>query len=153
MSEVIVQDNPAKEQELLDANAALVEENLDLQKQNDLLVEQITGLENRYNQDRARWNKYKAEVLADNEALEKRNMALENAEEKYRKAQAQEYSRRVSTIPKFVFAALLALMGMGVAYILQKLCVIGPSAGFGLQCLMAMVISWCYATIVERARK
>ena len=125
----------------------------DLERQNELLIKQHIGLENRYNQEKARWRQYKADMLAENEALRNRNIMLETLEEKRCKAADQERERRVETVPKLVIIAAACLGLCCIPWALQKLSIIGPQLGYALQTGFMMAISWCYALIWDRTRK
>lgn len=153
MSEEMAKEVNAEERDLKAENAALMDENIDLARQNELLVKQHTGLEDRFNLEKARWKQYKADMLTENEALRQRNIALEQAEEKRRIGIAQERSRRIATVPKLVIIAAGALAALAIPYTLQVAGVIGPQLSYGIQCGLMMAISWCYALIWDRTRK
>lgn len=131
----------------------LLADNEDLQKQNHLLVQQITRLEKRYADEKEKWRQYKADVLEENDVLRRNVQKQERMLNHLFTSRNKETAHKIVSIPKFVFAALAAMAVMAVALALQKACVIGPSVGYGVQCSMAMIIAWCYAIIVERSRK
>ena len=131
----------------------LMADNMDLQKQYDLLMSQHIGLEDRFNLEKTRWKQTNTKLLAENEALNNHIKVLELSEEKGRKAMAQDRIRRIAAVPKLVIVAAAALALCVVPWVLQKLCVIGPQLAYTLQCGLMMVISWCYALIFDRTKK
>ena len=131
----------------------LQEECAELQKQNLLLVEQYKSLDERFMKEKARWQKYKSDLLEDNDALQRRNKLLDQMLSKTLANANKEKALKLVSIPKFVIVAAAALVAFIVTMELQKLNIIWPSLGFGIQCLCAMVIAWCYAIIVERSKK
>ena len=131
----------------------LQEECAELQKQNLLLVEQYKSLDERFMKEKARWQKYKSDLLEDNDALQRRNKLLDQMLSKTLANANKEKALKLVSIPKFVIVAAAALVAFIVTMELQKLNIVWPSLAFGIQCLSAMVISWCYAIIVERSKK
>ena len=121
----------------------------DLIRQNSLMIHQYVDMENRYNDERqARRDASHAKRMLEEE-VKKLTTQVQAAKE----LRAVEQSKRHASIPKFVIVAALALVVLMASFTLQKLSIIGPSVGFGIQCGMAMVIAWCYAIIWDRSRK
>lgn len=130
-------------------NAGLELENGDLQKQIELLVAENVRVEDLYAEERkVRRDASHAKFLLEGE-VKKLATQLQAAKE----LRAVERSNRHGSIPKFVIVAAIALVVMMASFMLQKLCAIGPSVGYGIQCGMSMVIAWCYAIIWDRSRK
>ena len=86
--------------------------------------------------------------MALQEELNKRQGQLNYEREQRDRGQ----KKRHGSIPKFVIVSAVALMVLMASFMLQKLCIIGPSVGYGIQCSMSMVIAWSYAIIWDRAR-
>ena len=143
-TETIVELDP-KDQEIADLKWEIE----DLQKQNQLLIEQNLKAEEKYNKE----HELRREVQSINEDLKSRIQYLLNRLEAAQGLRAVEQSKRHGSIPKFVIVAAIALVVLMVSFMLQKLSAIGPSVGYGIQCGMSMVISWCYAIIYDRSRK
>ena len=143
----------AKKSEMIDAlqakNAELELEVGDLQEQMKRFISENVKLDDRYNEERER----RREVQRANEMQKDRIQYLLNQLDAAKTWRAVEQSKRHGSIPKFVIVASVALVVLMASFTLQKLCIIGPSAGYGIQCSMAMVIAWCYAIIFDRSRK
>ena len=121
----------------------------DLIRQNSLMIHQYVDMENRYNDERqARRDASHAKRMLEEE-VKKLTTQVQAAKE----LRAVEKRKRHGSIPKFVIVAAVALVVLMASFMLQKLCAIGPSVGYGIQCGMAMVIAWCYAIIWDRSRK
>ena len=130
-------------------NVALELEIGDLEKQAEMFRKEFIRMEDRYNEERKqRVDAQRAKVDLEEEVLH-RSIQLQAAEE----LRAVEKRKRHGSIPKFVIVAAIALVVLMASFMLQKLCAIGPSVGYGIQCGMAMVIAWCYAIIWDRSRK
>ena len=142
--------NPRAEIEALQAkNVALELEIGDLEKQTEMFRKEFIRMEDLYNKERKqRVDAQRAKVDLEEEVLH-RSIQLQVAEE----MRAAEKRKRHRSIPKFVIVAAIALVVLMASFMLQKLCAIGPSVGYGIQCGMAMVIAWCYAIIWDRSRK
>ena len=121
----------------------------DLQKQCELFREQVLSAEHKYDKERL----YRREVQRDNEDLKARLRCIAVQLEAAKALRETRRQKRLASIPKFVIIAAAALVALIVAMELQKLNIIWPTLGFGIQCLMAMVIAWCYAIIWDRSRK
>lgn len=134
---------------LLAKNTALALDNEDLQKQCELFRQQVIRADEQYQKERD----HRREVQSDNEGLKLRVLQLTTRLEAAQGLRSVEKSKRHSSIPKFVIVAAAALVALIVTMELQKLNIIWPTLGFGIQCLMAMVIAWCYAIIWDRSRK
>ena len=142
--------------QVVSENLDLMEENLrlstevdDICKQNQLLVEQITKMEDRYNEE----HKMRVEAKKAAIELEEKVVRLTAQLEASKELRKVEQGKRHGSIPKFVIVAAVALVVLMASFALQKVCAIGPSVGFGIQCGASMVISWCYAIIFDRSRK
>lgn len=130
-------------------NAALELEIGDLEKQAEMFRKEFIRMEDRYNEERKqRVEAQRVKVDLEEEVLNL-SIRLQVAEE----MRAVEKRKRHGSIPKFVIVAAIALVVLMASFMLQKLCAIGPSVGYGIQCGMAMVIAWCYAIIWDRSRK
>lgn len=130
-------------------NVALELEIGDLEKQTEMFQKEFIRMEDRYNEERKqRVEAQRVKVGLEEEVLH-RSIQLQVAEE----MRAAEKRKRHGSIPKFVIVAAIALVVLMASFMLQKLCAIGPSVGYGIQCGMAMVIAWCYAIIWDRSRK
>ena len=127
----------------------LERENDELLKQMELLTQQVIMAEDRYAEERNR----RREEQSLNADLKDRVLYLCTQLEASRELRNVEKSKRHGSIPKFVIVSAVALAVLMASFTLQKLCIIGPSVGFGIQCSMAMVIAWCYAIIWDRSRK
>lgn len=134
-----------KDQEIADLKWEIDE----LIKQNQLYVEQNLKAEERCKKE----HDMRREVQSINEELKSRVQYLATRLEAAQGIRAVEKSKRHGSIPKFVIVAAIALVVMMASFMLQKLCAIGPSVGYGIQCGMSMVIAWCYAIIWDRSRK
>ena len=135
-------------EELKASNAALIDENEDLKNQNDLLVQENVRMEDRYNEERKQRVEAQKKAVVLQEELNKRQGQLNYEREQKHLGQ----KKRHGSIPKFVIVSAVALVVLMASFMLQKLCIIGPSVGYGIQCIMAMVIAWSYAIIWDRAR-
>ena len=153
MSEVIVHENPTDEKDSRLAYEELMAENAELAHQNELLMKQYIGLEDRFNQEKTKWWQYKADVLGENEEIRTHALRQERQIEKLKAAGEQERSRRIATVPKLVVTSAVALALVMVPCMLQKLSIIGPQLSYGIECGLMMVVSWCYALIWDRTRK
>lgn len=153
MSEVIVHENPTDEKDSKLSYEELMADNEELAHQNDLLMKQYIGLEDRFNQEKAKWRQYKADVLGENEEIRTHALRQERQIEKLRAAGEQERNHRVATVPMLVVISAAAMALVMVSCMLQKLCVIGPQLSYGIECGLMMVVSWCYALIWDRTRK
>ena len=143
-----IEDLMEKNDALQAENAALVLENGDLQKQVKLLVEQNIKADDKYNEERAKRRDVQS-VIADQTArIDYLTVRLREAE----RVKGTEKEKRHVSIPKFVIVASIALVVLMASFMLQKLSILGPSLGYGIQCSMAMVIAWCYAIIWDRSR-
>ena len=130
-------------------NVALELEIGDLEKQAEMFRKEFIRMEDRYNEERKRRvEAQRVKVDLEEEVLH-RSIQLQVSEE----LRAVEKRKRHGSIPKFVIVAAVALVVLMASFMLQKLCAIGPSVGYGIQCGMAMVIAWCYAIIWDRSRK
>lgn len=135
--------------ELQAKNAALELDNGDLQKQIELMMAENLRVEDLYTEERkARREASHAKFLLEGEV---KTLATQLTAAK--ELRALETRKRHFSIPKFVIVSAVALVVLMASFTLQKLCIIGPSVGFGIQCSMAMVIAWCYAIIWDRSRK
>ena len=130
-------------------NAALELDNGDLQEQSNRFMKQAVEALEKCDKE----HEYRREVQRENEELKDRVNRLSAQLEASKALRDSERRKRHGSIPKFVIVAAVALVVMMVSFTLQKLCAIGPSVGFGIQCGASMVISWCYAIIFDRSRK
>jgi hypothetical protein len=126
----------------------LERENDELLKQMELLTQQVIKAEDRYIEEREK----RREVQSINAGLKDKVQYLSTQLEAAQGIRAVEKSKRHGSIPKFVIVAAIALVVLMASFLLQKLSAIGPSVGYGIQCTMSMVISWCYAIIYDRSR-
>ena len=127
----------------------LERENDELLKQMELLTQQVIKAEDRYAEERNR----RREEQSINADLKDRVLYLCTQLEASRELRNVEKRNRHDSIPKFVIVASIALVVLMASFMLQKLSILGPSLGYGIQCSMAMVIAWCYAIIWDRSRK
>ena len=130
-------------------NAALDMDNQDLRVQCDLFKDQVIRAEEQYQKERD----HRREVQRENEELKDRVFRLSAQLEATKSMRDAEQRKRHGSIPKFVIVAAVALLVLMASFSLQKLSLIGPAVGFGIQCGSAMVIAWCYAIIFDRSRK
>ena len=126
----------------------LIAEIEDVQKQMELLVSENVRLDDLYNAERTK--RVRAEKLLNGLEVDMSyyKAQLETAKE----LRAVEKKRRHGTIPKFVIVAASALLMMVIPYSLQQMAVIGPQTAYTIQCVLMMVIAWCYAIIWDRSR-
>lgn len=126
----------------------LIAEIEDFQKQMELLVKENVRLEDLYNAERKK--RVRAEKLLN--GLEEQHTYLKAQLETAKELKAVEKRKRHENIPKFVIVAASALLMMVIPYSLQQMAVIGPQTAYTIQCVLMMVIAWCYATIWDRSR-
>ena len=142
-----------KKSEMIEAlqakNAELELEVGDLHEQMKRFISENVKLDDRYNEERERRREAQRLSADLEEELQYLSTQLQVANELI----AVEKSKRHGSVPKFVIVAAIALVALMASFTLQKLCIIGPSVSFGIQCSMAMVIAWCYAIIWDRSRK
>lgn len=146
--------NELKElQDMVDAlqakNAELELENGDLREQVEIYQKEAIRADDRYSDEHKKWK----EAIHGKIAAENARFIMSTRLEAAKAMQAAERKKRHASIPKFVIASAVALVLFIAAMELQKLNIIWPTLGFGVQCLMAMVIAWCYAIIWDRSRK
>ena len=135
--------------QVVNENLELMEKNLSLSTE----VEDLVAQSDRFMKQAIKEHDYRREVQRENEELKDRVSRLSGQLEASKALRDTERRKRHGSIPKFVIVAAVALVVMMVSFTLQKLCAIGPSVGFGIQCGASMVISWCYAIIFDRSRK
>lgn len=131
----------------------LLADNEDMKKQLKLSHEQYISMKDRYDSDKEQWRKYRRDAMTENDNLRDQILHLHQALEKCNIAAAMEHKKKVATVPKLVFVAFGALVGVAIPYALQAAGVIGPQLSYGIQCGLMMAISWCYALIWDRTRK
>ena len=143
----------AKKTEMIDAlqakNAELELENGDLREQVDIYQKEAIRADDRYSAEHKKWK----DAIYEKFAAENDRFIMATQLEAEKALNATQRKKRHASIPKFVIASAVALVLFIAAMELQKLNIIWPSLGFGVQCLMAMVIAWCYAIIWDRSRK
>lgn len=134
---------------LLEENSYLRTEAEEFRAQAVLFKDQAIASEDKYSKERD----YRREVQRENEELKDRVLRLSSQLEADKALRDVEQRKRHGSIPKFVIVAAVALLVLMTSFSLQKLSLIGPAVGFGIQCGSAMVIAWCYAIIWDRSRK
>ena len=130
-------------------NAALELDNGDLQEQSNRFMKQAVEALEKCDKE----HEYRREVQRENEELKDRVFRLSAQLDATKALRDTERRKRHGSIPKFVIVAAVALLVLMTSFSLQKLSLIGPAVGFGIQCGSAMVIAWCYAIIWDRSRK
>lgn len=134
---------------VLEENAFLRKENDDLLTQVDLFKDQVIAADKKYFKERDE----RRDLMSENEALKLKVIRLTAKICAQNEKKDYERKKRLASIPKFVIISAVALLAIIVEMELQKLNVIWPSLGFGIQCVLAMVIAWCYAIVWDRSRK
>ena len=120
----------------------------DFQKQMELLVKENVQLDDLYNAERKK--RVRAEKLLT--GLEEQHTYLKAQLQAAKELKAVEKRKRHGTIPKFVVTSAVALIALMIPYSLQKLGCIDPQTGFGIECVLMMVIAFCYGIIWDRSR-
>lgn len=136
-------------EELKAKNEALYLECCDLQKQNDLLVKESIEDRDRCDEERKQRVKIQREKVDLEENVKFLTLRLNEVKEQ----RMAERNKRHASIPKFVIVSAAAMVVLLASFMLQKVCAIGPSAGYTIQCGMSIIIAWCYALIWDRSRK
>ena len=134
---------------LLEENTYLSTEVEELKAQALLFKDQAIASEDKYSKERD----HRRAVQRENEELKDRVFRLSAQLEAAKSMRDAEQRKRHGSIPKFIIVAAVALLVLMTSFSLQKLSLIGPAVGYGIQCGAAMVIAWCYAIIFDRSRK
>lgn len=135
--------------ELKAKNAELDKDNQDLRIQCELFMDQVIAADKR----RIEEYEFRRDIQRENEELKIRLRCKSVQLDAANSLRASRKQKRMASVPKFVIIAAAALVAFIVTMELQKLSIIGPAVGFGIQCGAAMVIAWCYAIIWDRSRK
>ena len=120
----------------------------DVQKQMELLVKENVRLDDQCAKEREK--RVRAEKLLT--GLEEQHSYLKAQLAAAKELRAVEKRKRHDTIPKFVIVAAVALVSLVIPYSLQHMAVIGPQTAYTIECVLMMVIAWCYAIIWDRSR-
>ena len=142
----------AKKSEMIEAlqakNAGLELDIGDLEKQVEVFQKEVIRMEDRYDEERK--NRVRAEKVSIE--LEEQVNRLTAQVEAAKWLRTVEKRKRHASIPKFVVTSAVALIALMIPYSLLKLGCIDPQTGFGVECVLMMVIAFCYGIIWDRSR-
>ena len=134
-------------------NSALVLENGDLRKDNERLMKEFIGMEDRYGEEHKKRMHERAKADDTNKWLCKKIAYLSVQLEASKELRATEKSKRQASVLKFVIASAVAFALLLVPCLLQRWDILDPQISYAIECALMMVIAWCYALIWDRTKK